>query len=284
MNEHIIKKHELSTYAFISYFGLLISKGIQTDTTVFINAHIIAYNVLGNDNSTKRHLSLFAQGIQELSALGYVKLQSSLHPKYQLATILPQEENNKYYTCIPIDAFRKIANVNKAVCRYYCLLLSLLVGKQDTCVAKWTLESLQEQSGLSKDTVIKYNRLLADLKVIYFYDKYVYDNRGKCQSTIFSQWEHKNEVRKYINHYYPDNVPVSKDTVNQRRSYAMMYRWLCDGKQYDVETLEKVKEYSVNHNRQIQTKIDNPNASDVEREYLRTKLFDLSVFERGDCM
>ena len=174
----------------------------------------------------------------------------------------------------------------KGLLKYYILLLTLLAGKKENCIlaAKWTIEQLCIRSGLSKDTVCKYNKTLCDLQLIYFYDKYIFDDNGKCQSTIFATWKNKHHVQRYINHYYPDSVPVSKDTVNQRRSYAMMYRWLCEGKQYDTETLEKIKEYSINHNQKLQAKIDKPNTSDIEREYLRTKLFDLSVFERGDCM
>ena len=122
--------------------------------------------------------------------------------------------------------------------------------------------------------------MLFELKLIYFYEQYIYDTNGKCQSSIFTQWKNKAEVQRYVNHYFPFGTVCSKSTTNEKRAYAVMYRWLCKGKQYDSDTVALIKEYVVTRNQQIQARLSNPDILDDERKELTKKLLDESIFER----
>lgn len=279
VNEQIYKDLNVSTYAFLSYIGLLMHKGISTDELVFFSSHNIAYQIFGDDTFTRKHLNLFAQGIKELNKSGYIDLSTSKHSHYYYAKI--NNDGSPYYTCININDFRKVAHASKAACKYYCLLLSLLAGKKTILASKWTIDAIQELSGLSENIIYKYNRILSDVQVIYFYDKYIFDNEGKCQSAIFATWENREHVQRYIDQYYSKGIQhYSKEETNQKRAYATKYRWLCQGKQYDQDTILAIKEYVVAHNKKIQEKLNNPNLSDKDRLYWSEKLLDETIFER----
>ena len=278
VNEQIFQDANVSTYAFLSYIGLLMHKGISTDELVYFNAHNIAYQTLGNDTFTRKHLNLFAQGIRELDEAGYIKLSTSKHSQFYWAKI--NNDGSPYYTCININDFRKVANASKAACKYYCLLLSLLAGKKTILASKWTIDAIQELSGLSENIIYKYNRILSDVQTIYFYDKYIFDNEGKCQSTVFSTWKNQEHVQRYVNRYFPFGTVCSKSTTNEKRAYAIMYRWLCKGKQYDSDTVAHIKEYVLTRNQQIQARLSNPAVLEDEKKELAKKLLDESIFER----
>lgn len=290
VDDTITRNTQINSQEYGMYVASLLLVGIQSVSKLMVGSYTLCYALEGLNPIPKRSINTANINIKSLMRKVDCGITQSAHQS--LYIIDPEVLRNypKYATKVYVSEIYTIMNTGlryrKDLLKYYILLLTLLAGKKENCIlaAKWTIEQLCIRSGLSKDTVCKYNKTLCDLQLIYFYDKYIFDDKGKCQSTIFATWRNKHHVQRYINHYYPDSVPVSKATVNQRRSYAMMYRWLCEGKQYDAETLEKIKEYSINHNQKLQAKIDKPNTSDAEREYLRTKLFDLSVLKRGDCM
>lgn len=290
VDDTITRNTQINSQEYGMYVASLLLVGVQSIPKLMVSSYTLCYALEGLEPIPKRSINTANNSLKSLTQKLNCGISLSVHRNQYIIDTQTIRNYSKYATKVYIENIytimrSKLSN-RKGLLKYYILLLTLLAGKKENCIlaAKWTIEQLCIRSGLSKDTVCKYNKTLCDLQLIYCYDKYIFDDNGKCQSTIFATWKNKHHVQRYINHYYPDSVPVSKDTVNQRRSYAMMYRWLCEGKQYDTETLEKIKEYSINHNQKLQAKIDKPNTSDVEREYLRTKLFDLSVLERGDCM
>ena len=251
-----------------------------------MNSHSLCYALENSLPIPRKALSVMNEAMNRLLEKTNLAILKTTHQSVYLVECEKLHQYQGYASKVSIQNIRAIMNSHirnkKALLKYYVLLLSLLAGKKENCIlaAKWTIEEIAKRSGLHKTTIVEYNKALAELELIYFYEEYIFDNEGKCQSTIFAKWENKHHVKRYVNHYFPFGTIRSKDDTNKKRSYAAMYRWFCKGKEYDEDTVLAIKEYVSTRNERIQTRLNNPNIPDDERQELGKKLLDETIFER----
>lgn len=285
-DDTITRNTDITSQEYGAYIAMLITLGNKPTSSMLINSHTLCYALNNSLPISRKTLSTMHESITGLITKTTLDITPTTHKNMYLINCMKFYTFSRYASKVSVESIRTIMNSTykgkKSLLKYYILLLSLLAGKKEDCIlaAKWTIQELSNRSGLSKQTVVEYNKALVELELIYFYDKYIFDSEGKCQSTIFAKWKHKHHVQRYVNHYFPFGTVCSKSTTNEKRAYAVMYRWLRKGKQYDSDTVALIKEYVVTRNQQIQARLSNPDILDDERKELTKKLLDESIFER----
>ena len=286
-DDAITRNTEVNSVEYSAYIATLMMMGGKPIASMFISPLFLCYAIMQQEPViSRKSINIMKQGIKGLQKKTHLNIQKTSHDNVYLINSGDFFSFDKYGTKVMTANILTIMRSNKksrkALLKYYVLLLSLLAGKKENCIlaAKWTIEEIAKRSGLHKTTIVEYNKALAELELIYFYEEYIFDNEGKCQSTIFAKWENKHHVKRYVNHYFPFGTIRSKDDTNKKRSYAAMYRWFCKGKEYDEDTVLAIKEYVSTRNERIQTRLNNPNIPDDERQELGKKLLDETIFER----
>ena len=286
VDDAITRNTDINSQEYSAYIALLITLGNKPTSTMLVNCHTLCYALDNSLPISRKTLSVMNTSIAGLMDKTTLDITLTSHKSVYLIDSMKFHTFSGYASKVPIESVYTIMNSaykgKKSLLKYYILLLSLLAGKKEDCIlaAKWTIRELSNRSGLCSQTVIEYNKLLVELELIYFFDKYLFDNEGKCQSTIFAKWKHKHHVQRYVNRYFPYGVISSKSTTNEKRAYALMYRWLCKGKQYDNDTVALIKEYVTTRNQQIKTRLDNPDVLEEEKQELVKQLLDETIFDR----
>ena len=286
VDDQITRDISITSQEFSAYISILICLGIESTPTILVNVHSLCYALENSLPIPRKALSVMNEAINCLLEKTNLPVLKTTHQSVYLVECEKLHQYQGYASKVSIQNIRTIMTSNfrskKSLLKYYILLLSLLAGKKENCIlaAKWTIEEISKRSGLHKNTIVEYNKALADLELIYFFEEYIFDSEGKCQSTIFAKWEHKHHVQRYINRYFPFGTVCSKKDTNEKRSYALMYRWLCKGKEYDEDTMLAIKEYVFARNAKIQSRLSNQSIPDGERQELKKKLLDETIFER----
>ena len=135
----------------------------------------------------------------------------------------------------------------------------------------------------SVPTVMRYNKLLEDMKVIYIHrsnDFIVREGRVRQMANVYGRYADREYIDKYAeslkeqlhsyNHFKP-----RLDEANNKRRLSKMYFWLCKGKEYSDGEVREIYEYVVADNKMYR----NLAKSESDTRYLE-KLKDETVFAK----
>ena len=135
----------------------------------------------------------------------------------------------------------------------------------------------------SVPTVMRYNKLLEDMKVIYIHrsnDFIVREGRVRQMANVYGRYADREYIDKYAeslkeqlhsyNHFKP-----RLDEANNKRRLSKMYFWLCKGKEYSDGEVREIYEYVVADNKMYRNLAE----SESDTRYLE-KLKDETVFAK----
>lgn len=129
--------------------------------------------------------------------------------------VLVKRKNGHYYADVdsfsraesflkvPIDIYRKFIGLGKArteLFKYYCVVLLSRSAESDYKACTLAQSTLADMTGISSATLIRYNKVLADAKLLYIKHRSPKRLTGDRQTNVFGAYEDKN----YIDSFEPD--------------------------------------------------------------------------------
>lgn len=283
----------ISDNSFLSYVALM-QEGLKSQLIsqpVFVaNMTQLAFNIEPDPEKVDYNkIKLMHEGFKELVEKTNIKCKpTQFNSFYYIKTDSLDIDNivssdNSYYVPLSIDDVQKICSskysFKKRLLRYYCCLLSLIVGKKEK-IAFVTLGTASQLSGYSQSSCVKYNKALEELELLSFYDKHLAKGSEYYEGNVFSTWKYRYLVKEYVAKHYPECNQIPKKTVSERKSLKMKYYEMLKGRRYDKETTKKIKEYICNSNKYNQEIIDDLNSTEAQVERAEKSLLDESIFER----
>lgn len=228
------------------------------------------------DFKKRTNRELVKKAFNELINHNYIDCLEYASNKYELKEI--KNDTCKYFikvseqTCLK---FRELhSNKKTDMFRYYCHILKSRNYKYDRKVCDLSVNFLSELINISKSTIIRYNRLLEENKIIYI-KRPTYNDKDKSVDLI-GDYDDKGFVDKIANELKYGN---SKQVGNQHRSISAKYNsYVRNPSKYDEEDEYKLYE---------QVKAYNDEMDDIQKMYAGSDYIsrkkDLSVFPFEEC-
>lgn len=264
----ITNNKNLSDEAFTVWCGL--RNIMQKDTTeYFVSLNMIAYSVF-NRVANRYELSAMKQGYEELRDMGYIKELAEFSKTEHLVDLsqLYYTKEQGYFADLRTEEIHKIMNLEYKCSKYKLLryftcqigsfnrgdIASSYKGK----VGGMGLDYFCELIPISKPTVIMFNKVLMKNELLYVisHDDFIkYDNEFSELRQIpntYSRWEDRKLAEGYSNTlegYKEKQYERERAaTANERRALGQKLRHFLAGREYDLETVQKLYDYAVNRN------------------------------------
>jgi hypothetical protein len=177
-------------------------------------------------------------------------------------------------------------------------------------IGSMSMEYIAAQADISQRTCMRYNDVLADMKMIYVYksnDKVRDGDRLKQIKNCYSRYADKDSCEAYASNYenwYGSQHKIlitrkNKEQADNSRRLAAIYNRICEGyaDNYDEATIKQVYKYIVNKNKSLQNNIDEKyeqpyyqkdgklSYSDDEWvKKLKSQIRDVSIFEQFEYL
>lgn len=262
IRKDILKSEDISNEALAVYCAICKNyiKYSNNSSITFLSAEYINYLLYG-DLGTKRQKREVIDGIKCLISHGFIekidvfKNFSGLYDVSKLVHLV----RDVYYTSISLEELNVILSqkyVKFGLLRYYLILTgtfdaSLSIDKKYRFkISTVTIETLRNMSRNNNNTVIKYNSILSNLKLIYIGRKYTVRQNGSSVvgqiSNVYSRYEDRKLCDEYINNVSitnKKNIPKLHTGANLSRKYLQMYNQMKKGKKYDIETVRTIYSY-----------------------------------------
>lgn len=212
------------------------------------------------------------------------------------------EFNN--YTILFFDEVQQIFKAkntnNFLLLRYFIFLIGTISSKitvyldngeyKSRVVGNFTIDYLSELSGISVRTIIEYNKILEELKLLYIYRQQDFiidkENNIKSLSNIYGRACDKdyiiafakNQQKHHESYRYVNNNTIK---VNNNRRLAQMYQQLIKGggKKYTEGEIIEIYSYVIAENEKYERMYD----KDGYENHL-DKIRDTTVFEKFDFL
>ena len=297
--ESTMSDYSITTYCLLKNLYMY-SPSFSECVTLQNLIYHLTESVPDRRNAIYNHVQL---GIEELNDNGYIHIIDIKQKHYILdCSNLHFDTSSGCFSNISFEEVKKIFQIkgvnNYCLLRYFILLMGTLAGKitvmlpdgnsKSGVVSNLPISYLAKQMGVSDKTIMDYNKLLEDAKLIYVYrqNDFMLDknNSIKSLSNIYGRYEDKEYIDTFAlnqrNHNKAHRYTDKKyNDANQKRRLAQMYQNIYKGKydNYSDDEIVSIYEYVISENNKYKelyktTKYD---------DYLN-KIRDVSVFDRFD--
>ena len=207
-------------------------------------------------------------GLEELFKNGYVKIVKNQQKHFVLdCSGLKLDTDSGNFSSISFEEVQKIFQTkginNYCLLRYFILLMGSLVAKisvtlpngnsKSGIISNLPISYFAKQMDVSTKTIMDYNKVLEDAKLIYVYrqNDFILDknNSLKTLPNIYGRYEDKEYIdtfahnqRQYIKSYR--HTDENYNNANQKRRLAQMYQHICKGKHADYSKDEIILVYN----------------------------------------
>lgn len=240
-------------------------------------------------------------GIEELVNNGIVSVKQTLntHDKiFDLSSLHISKDSDKKFIVVELSEIQAILNgcgVNKySILRYFILLIGTFnpnitvflseLDQASRILSTMPIEYLCKLTGLSKSTILTYNKILEDLQIIYIYhaaDYYRTDPHTiKSPPNVYGRYRDREYINQYIKNDaqyrgYGNYDSNSKAKANHKRRLAQRYNQIVFGQKECSHTeIQEVYDYTIAHNEKYQKLYDK-----CKYEPYKEKIRDVSVLE-----
>lgn len=296
--ESIYNSPTYSNYS-IAVYGILklLSPSIKKQC---VTPYQISY-LITDDDTQSRYITNFAKcGIEELINENIITKINEVQKHYILdCKNLWFDTRKEKFTIISsnemFDIFH-IKNVNTfLLLKYFIFLISTLSSKttvyvdtnyKSSVVGYFTIDKLSELSGISTRSIIEYNSILEENKLIYIHRQrdYVLDSENaiKRLPNIYGRYEDisyidtfaKNQQKYTGSHLY---TKKSVEQVNDNRRLAQKYQQILkgNGEKYSESEILDVYNYVLRENKKYERLYEKN-----QNEDLLEKIRDVDIFEK----
>lgn len=295
IRKDILESEDISNEALAVYCAICKNyiKYTNNSSITFLSVEYINLLLYG-DLGTKKQKQEIVNGIKCLASHGLIKQNNTFENFSGLYDVseLVYLTKGFYYTSISLEELNVIMSqkyIKFSLLRYYLILIGTfdaslsIEEKYRFKISTMAIERLGYMSKNSNNTIVKYNSILSDLKLIYVGRKYTLRRKGNSMVgqivNVYSRYEDKNLCDKYINSTSTtnrDKLSKIHAGANLSRKYLQMYNQMKKGKKYDLDTVKTIYSYVEQWNYRKRTEYFESHGND---EGLEKELKSLDVFK-----
>ena len=322
LSKKIISDLKLSDNSIGAYIALKKIQYSLEKSNYYISINMMLYELFGNKNYNRSDYTHISDGLTELFKNKLVVITYEITTTewiVDLSQLVIDTKKNEddYFTSIREEELYFIMNYSfdsgkrgidrLSMLRYYINLIGSInynqgiyidaTGRQkNNFVGYMSQKYLYKLSGISKNSLIKFNKILESNKIIYIYhhkkNKQEDDGSYRAVTNHYGRYEDKEDIYKFAIQYEKEKAIAERlsDAVsNRHKALANMYRELEKGKgqNYGDDLIREIYNYIHKCNVEIQKEIGGKNSqtyltdSDVRYiEKLKGKLRDEKVFDK----
>lgn len=300
--KRIINDKTLSDEAFVVWCGLRNIMVFESITEYFVSYNLIA-DLLFRRVPTRSEVTMIKKGLGELIEKEYIIVIYKYNSTDFRANLSKLYFNHdEYFANLTDDEMRKIMNIptsktstNCKLLRYFsCMIGTFNFGNTIEIeyrgkIGGMSLDTFPEMLDITKPTISEYNNILEVNKLLFVirHKDFLQGTNAKGQSVLreipntYSRYCDKELAIKFAEEkhgykYYKHMKDIKTQKSNEKRRLAQKYIRLCDGKKYDEKTINEIKSYCIEFNRNAEIQ-HNEMIAKGYKHILRLK--DMSVFD-----
>lgn len=231
----------------------------------FVSYNMIAYYLMQRP-ANRSELSSIKSGFIELKDKGYVREVESYGANDFVVdlTALYYESGDEFFSDLTDEEMRKIMNIKGRHDKYKLLrYLACMVGSFNRGISVpsdlkgkiggMSLDYFATTLGFSKPTIVSFNRILEENKLLFVvrHKDFIQHKEESGQSSLrefpntYGRYKDKKLVKYFAEtehgyKYFEEKNGIKVKQANENRSLAQKYNALCNGKEYDGDTLKKI--------------------------------------------
>lgn len=298
----MLKDKRLDGYDMIVYSYIKTLKPIPEIKEFYIHLDALLFAVYKKTNIGIRLRENIWNALCNLCELRYIDAKRAGRSAFVIKTSsLTVDTSSQKFVVLYSNDIDKIMASNEhhkaALFLYYMFLMSTFNSEIEVClesgarkkgiIGDQTIYQIAWITGLSESSILRYNKKIEDLKIMYIHhsdDVFLNEqNQIKRVNNVYGRYEDKDFVDKYAEdykkHFKSNSVIKGRLFANNDRRLAKMYYWLCQGKKYSREDIELIYKYIVNLN----NKYKNLSLKTQDGTYLE-KIKDESIFDKFDFL
>ena len=326
LSKKIISDLKLSDDSIGAYIALKKIQYSLEKSNYYISINMMLYELFGNNNYNRSDYTHISDGLTELLKNKLIVITYEITTTewiVDLSQLVIDTKKNEddYFTSIREEELYFIMNYSfdsgkrgidrLSMLRYYTNLIGSInynqgiyidaTGRQkNNFVGYMSQEYLYKLSGISKNSLIKFNKILEGNKIIYIYhhkkNKQEDDGSYRAVTNHYGRYEDKEDIYKFAIQYEKEKGIADRlsDAVsNRHKALANMYREIEKGRgqNYSNGLITEIRNYIHKCNMEIQKEIDSKNSqtylTDSDQRYikkLRGKLRDEKVFDKYEFL
>lgn len=326
LSKKIISDLKLSNESIGAYVALKKIHYSLEKSNYYISLNMMLFELFGNNNYNRIDYKHIADGLtglfkKKLVSIAYDITMTEWIVDLSGLIIDTKKNEDDHFTTIREEELYFIMNYASdsgrrgidrlSMLRYYINFIGSInynqgiyidaTGRQKTnFVGYMSQEYLYKLSGISKNTLIKFNEILESNNIIYVYhhkkNKQEDDGSYRAVTNHYGRYEDKEDIYKFAIQYENEKGIADRlsDAVsNRHKALANMYRELEKGRgqNYSDALIREIYNYIHKCNMQIQKEIDSKHSqtyltdSDIRyTEKLKEKLRDEKVFDKYDFL
>lgn len=326
LSKKIISDLKLSDDSIGAYIALKKIQYSLEKSNYYISINMMLYELFGNKNYNRSDYTHISDGLTELFKNKLVVITYEITTTewiVDLSQLVIDTKKNEddYFTSIREEELYFIMNYSfdsgkrgidrLSMLRYYINLIGSInynqgiyidaTGRQkNNFVGYMSQKYLYKLSGISKNSLIKFNKILESNKIIYIYhhkkNKQEDDGSYRAVTNHYGRYEDKEDIYKFAIQYEKEKGIADRlfDAVsNRHKALANMYRELEKGRgqNYSNDLITEIRNYIHKCNMEIQKEIDSKNSqtylTDSDQRYikkLKEKLRDEKIFDKYEFL
>lgn len=280
----------------------------------FVSYNMMAYYLMQHP-ANRSELSSIKSGFTELKDKGYVREIESYGTNDFVVdlTALYYESGDEFFSDLTDKEMHKIMDIKGRhdkykLLRYFACMVgsfnrgisvpSDLKGK----IGGMALDYFVSTLGFSKPTIVSFNRILEENKLLFVvrHKDFIQYKDGSGQSSLrefpntYGRYKDKKLVKYFAEtehgyKYFEEKNGIKVKQANENRSLAQKYNALCNGKEYDGETLKKIFAWADNKNellkkeweQAVEDGYNSPEPEYVSTDVITENWYDM-FYEDGD--
>ena len=300
--ERVLNHPNVDSYELMAYCYLRALTAVSDFDEYCLSTDSIFFAMYQRQIIGKKTRANILKAINNLIDLGFVdgeRYSKTLYFIQRQSLIVDQM--NERYTIIHFDDIQRImasdSPIKPQLVKFYIYLMSKINSKitvydvsgeeKKNIIGMQPQQYLSHITGMSTHTIMRYNRILEDMEVIYVCrsnDFIVTDSGLKQFANVYGRYADKEYLIKYGNslkeQYGSYNHTYKKKTeTNTKRRLAQMYLQLCKGKMYSEEEIKEIYDYITAQNQ----KYRNLAQSEQNNHYLEN-IKDETVFRQFEFL
>lgn len=326
LSKKIISDLKLSDDSIGAYIALKKIQYSLEKSNYYISINMMLYELFGNNNYNRSDYTHISDGLTGLFKNKLIPIVCEIATAEWIVDLSGlvidiKKNENDHFTTIREEELYFIMNYvsdkgrrgidRLSMLRYYINLIGSInynqgiyidaTGRQkNNFVGYMSQKYLYKLSGISKNSLIKFNKILESNKIIYIYhhkkNKQEDDGSYRAVTNHYGRYEDKEDIYKFAIQYEKEKGiadRLSDAASNRHKALANMYRELEKGRgqNYSNDLITEIRNYIHKCNMEIQKEIDSKNSqtflTDSDQRYikkLKEKLRDEKVFDKYEFL
>lgn len=305
LSKKVYTSSDISIYGLAAYCAIKTLLYNEETTQICTSYEILAYQLTKNIHCSRRFYDGIKTGYGELIQYGFVKKIDS-KSKFDVVDCskLFGIKKEDFFTIISYAEILKIFQIENInvfmLLKYFIFLIGSINSSIDVyinsyehkncVVGNMTFQYLAQETGISRSSIIEYNRILEENELIYIYDQhdFVIDNTSSIKTlpSVYGRFSDKDFIEEFGANQTQYNksytyVKGNAEKTNSKRRLAQIYNQLCknNDSKYSKKDIIEVYSYVLNENKKYKTIY-----KQKHDEACLKKIRDVNIFKKYDFL